>query len=56
MKCGSSLSIISKTLQKKKNNKKKDLFNKYEIRKFNYFKNIAKNAKIEKSLRFFENL
>ena len=55
MKCGSSLSIISKTLQKK-NNKKKDLFNKYEIRKFSYFKYIAKNAKIEKSLRFFENL
>ena len=26
--------------------KKKDLFNKYEIRKFNYFKNFAKNAKI----------
>ena len=45
MKCGSSLSIISKTLQKKKK-KKKDLFNKYEIRKFNYFKNFAKNAKI----------
>ena len=55
MKCGIHYQLFQKRC-KKKNNKKKDLFNKYEIRKFSYFKNIAKNAKIEKSLRFFENL
>ena len=35
-----------KNVAEKKKKKKKDLFNKYEIRKFNYFKNLEKNAKI----------
>ena len=40
-----TINYLKNVAKKPKKTKKQDLFNKYEIRKFNYFKNIAKNTK-----------